>query len=232
MEHRFTADYVRHGKPEYTKEDIASGHIEGTLTPEGRIQVEETINGIADGFSPEEVAIILTSPKQRAKESAELAAEILIKRGINVVLPVKMKDSLKDVQMSPEYVGKIVDGGGAADWMEAWAAEKHVPEGTEDAAHVKKRAQRVINYLRRYAEKISGAGERPHFILFGHEEGVRDILEAAFGTGTKKGEGPIYGESVSIDFLDDQNGKLKMHVKYGDITGRLEFDPASRSFDE
>jgi len=223
---KIKAEFVRHGKPTYSEEEYKSGKFEGTLTENGKKELEETINKLAENISDDELVVILSSPKKRAIESAEIAHKILKEKGVNIFPSLKITDSLKDIQMTPEFVESLKDFEGF--WMEYWA-KKNLPEGVEKPEDVKKRAQRVIAYLNRVG-KIKNLTQKIRFVLFGHEEGVRDLLMEAFGIDTEKGEGPTYAENISVNFFNVGENATKLEVSYRDKKGVLDFDSKTRDF--
>ena len=217
---------MRHGKPVYSEEESKSGKFEGTLTEIGKKELEEAMNKLAENISGDELVVVLSSPRKRAVESAEIALKMLKEKGINVFPSLKIKNSLKDIQMTPEFVENLKDFEGF--WMEYWA-KKNLPEEVEKPEDVKKRAQRVITYLNRVA-KLKNLTQKIRFVLFGHEEGVRDLLMEAFGIDTEKGEGPNYAENVSVNFFNVEENMSKLQVSYRDKKGVLDFNPKTRNF--
>jgi broad specificity phosphatase PhoE len=225
-ESKIKADFVRHGKPEYLQEEITSGKVEGSLTEEGKNDLREAISKLAETISKEELVVVVSSPKKRAVESAEIAFDILKEKGINVFSELRKEDSLKDVEMSSEFINDL--DGFQESWMEYWIQQKDLSQGTEKPEEVEKRALRVIAYLNRLA-KLDNLKQKLHFILFGHEEGVRDLLEEAYEIGTKKGESPTYAEEVRLDFFDVGEKDTRIKVFYRGNEKILKFDPNTRN---
>lgn len=66
---------LRHGETDWNKEGRIQGHTDIPLNQKGRMQIEQTIKGLA-GICPG-IDLIICSPLLRARESAKIAAENL-----------------------------------------------------------------------------------------------------------------------------------------------------------
>ena len=66
---------LRHGQTDWNLEGRIQGHTDIPLNPRGRMQIAQTIAGLA-GICPN-MDLILCSPLSRARESARIAAEKL-----------------------------------------------------------------------------------------------------------------------------------------------------------
>jgi broad specificity phosphatase PhoE len=119
-------------------------------------------------------------------------------------------------------------------WLEFWVekdSEGELPQKTESPEELKWRSVRVLTYLERIARKIKPEdGKRLRFIVVGHEEGVRDLLEESFGVGTKKGTGPAYAEVVEVGVSTENSGS-RFDVTFRDEKKELAFDPKSRKIE-
>ena len=70
-----------------------------------------------------------------------------------------------------------------------------------------------------------------HFICVGHEETVRDLLEEAYDTGTEKGTGPAYGETLRVDIDKSTPEKDAIFdLKYRNLETKLGFNKKERNF--
>ena len=88
-------------------------------------------------------------------------------------------------------------------------------------------------FFRPYLSRILSSlnGKKIHFFCFGHEETVRDLLEEAYGMGTKAGTGPIYGEALRMDIFKSEKDKdAVFDLKYGEDKATLGFNDKSGNF--
>jgi hypothetical protein len=88
---------------------------------------------------------------------------------------------------------------------------------------------RVLTYLERIARKIRPEdGKSLRFIVVGHEEGVRDLLEESFGVGTEKGTGPGYAGVVEVG-ISTGDVDSKFDVTFNGQKQSLVFNRENRS---
>ncbi|MBI3633915.1 MAG: histidine phosphatase family protein [Candidatus Vogelbacteria bacterium] len=200
-------DFVRHGKPTYTDEDLFSEAVEGDLTPEGVSQVEVLAASILAGFEKDgEIMIIWSSPKRRALQTADVIWSAFDKAGIRIRKP-KVVWSLRDVILTGEAYAEIPEEGKSKSWMEYWASVVGLPIGMELPRSLRRRVMRVVANLERLARKAnSDSKKRVRVLCITHEEMMRDILEEAYGTGTELGTGPTYGELLKVEIEPDEKG--------------------------
>ncbi len=225
-------DFVRHGKPEYTDEEIKSATIEGNLTEEGINQAKERALELASKIDKEkELVVFWVSPKQRAQQAAKIIFDTFQEQLIPVIKDLRTVKSLSDVKMSPVFIADLLKNDAIGKWMEYWT-ESDLPKDTEKPEEVKKRVERIITYLERIARNITPAeGRKLHFICVGHEEIFRDLLEEGYGLGTKNNTGPSYGEVMSVDINKSEHGKnARLKVEYHGQGVELEFDKENRKF--
>lgn len=225
-------DFVRHGKPEYTNEEIRSAIIEGNLTEEGVNQVKERAVELASKIDKEkEFVVFWVSPKQRAQQTAKIIFDVFRNQNIPVIKDLRTIKSLSDVKMSPAFIKDLLKNDAIGKWMEYWT-ESDLPEDTEKPEEVRKRVERIITYLERIARNIAPAeNKKLHFICVGHEEIFRDLLEEGYGLGTKDNTGPNYGEIMSVGINKSVSGKkAKLKLDYHGQLTELDFDNKSRRF--
>jgi broad specificity phosphatase PhoE len=238
-------DFIRHGKPKYTQGEIESGKFEGELIPEGIEQVKSSALELARGIDKDkELIIIWTSPKKRAQQTSEIIRDIFNEEKISIIEkgwkrkeqkekideePIRTQEPLRDVKLTGEFVGELKKIA-VADWMEYWAKAGELPKGIEKPEEVKERTERLITHLERIARTIEPPkGKKLHFICVGHEETVRDLLEEAYGSGTKKGTGPNYGEVVRMDIhKSEPNKDAVLNLNYRDSKAKLNFNKERR----
>ncbi len=225
-------DFIRHGRPEYTDEEIQSAAIEGSLTEEGIEQTKESAIELASKIDKEkELVVFWVSPKQRAQQTAKILFDILQKQNIPIIEDLRTVKSLSDVKMSPDFIADLYKNDAIGKWMEYWT-ESDLPKDTEKPEEVKKRVERVIAYLERIARNITPERDKKlHFICVGHEEIFRDLLEEGYGLGTKDDTMPSYGEIMSMDIKKSEHGKDAMlKLEYRGQKTELGFNKENRKF--
>lgn len=242
-------DFIRHGRPSYTKEEIESGKVEGALTTEGREQIKSSALELAQDIDKnKELIIIWRSPKRRAQQASEIIRDIFAQEEIPIIekgwqrkkewegkldeKQLRTKESLSDVKMTGEFIDELIKEEAMADWMEYWTKAEKLPKGVERPEEVKKRTERLVTYLERIARIIyPPANKKLHFICVGHEETVRDLLEKAYGLGTKRGTGPSYAEIVRMDIHKSTEEKdATLDLKYRNEEAKLGFEKEERRF--
>lgn len=225
-------DFVRHGKPEYTDEEIQSATAEGNLTEEGANQIKERAVELASRIDKEkEFVVFWVSPKRRAQQTAKIIFDIFKEKNIPIIKDLRTVRSLSDVKASPAFIEDLLKNDAIEKWMEYWT-KSDLPEDTEKPEEVRKRVERIITYLERIARNIVPAENRKlHFICIGHEEIFRDLLEEGYGLGTKDNTSPNYGEIMNVDIKKSEPGKdAKLILNYHNQSAGLEFDKGIRKF--
>jgi len=230
-------DFIRHGKPEYTKEEISTAKIEGRLTDVGKQQIEESAIKLTKEIDKKkELVVIWVSPKRRAQETAKIIRDTFDKEEMPILTKgittqqLRTQKPLGDVQMTPEFINQLIKEKAVNDWMKYWIKSEKLPEGVEKPEEVKTRLKRIITYLERIARKIyPESGKKLHFICIGHEEIFRDLLNEGYGLGTQKGTGPDYGESLRIDIhKSSEDGDAVLDLKYRNQDVKLGFKKDER----
>ena len=226
-------DFLRHGQPSYTEEELKTAEFEGKLTKDGAEQVRKTVEKLADGIDHNrELVIIWESTKNRARQTAKIVEEVFKQKEIPVLRSSAWK-SLRDIKATPEFFSQVKEAGASNKWMEYWTETEDLSVGTETPADVKRRTSRVIANLERAARTVHPEeGRKLHFIIPSHEETARDLLEEAYGTGTKAGTGPIYGETMRVDIHKSENDKdAVLELSYaGHPNAELGFEKNERKF--
>ncbi|MEK7116848.1 MAG: histidine phosphatase family protein [Patescibacteria group bacterium] len=224
-------DFIRHGKPEYTDEEMRLAIVEGNLTEEGIEQVKNRALELAGKIDKEkELVVFWVSPKRRAQQTAEVLFGVFQEQGIPVIRDLKTIKSLTGVKVTPEFIENLMkmDSG---KWMEYWTVSD-LPEGTETPEEVKKRVERVVAYLERIARNITPPeGKKLHFICVGHEEIFMDLLQEGYGPGVGADIGPTYGEVMSMDIKKSEQGQdAVLKLKYRNQETSLDFNKENRKF--
>ncbi len=225
-------DFIRHGKPVYSAEERQTGNFEGELTSEGKEQISFSAENIAKNIDKEkEIIVIWSSPKKRTRETSEIIKAALDKQGIPLIEPqIKLKKSLRDVQITRALIEDMTRNGVLSDWMEYWVKNRELPSGVESPEEVSKRVNRVITYMERIARKVEPKdGKKLHFVCVGHEELFKDFLEKGYGLEPKRTSGPAYGEVLRIDIHKSEPSKdAVLDLSYRDKKTKLGFDKDKR----
>ncbi len=218
-------DFIRHGKAEYSEEELVSARFEGELSKEGKEQIIKTANELIEKIDKEkELIVIWHSPRKRAKQSAKILEEILEEQKISV-LHLTGVDSLKDIKMAPEFFQEFLQNPEIKDWINYWKEKEELPIGTEKPREAKIRVARVLTCLERIARKVRPKEEKKlHLILVGHEDIF--LLKEIFG---KDIENLPYAGHFRVDlFKSSPEKEAILEVTYGDKKGKLYFDPKTR----
>lgn len=226
-------DYIRHGSPTYTEEEHRSLNFQGVIKESDQALVKEAAQALASTIDPErEVAVIWETKKTRGKETSVIYQQVLQGQGIPILeIGGKLSqssESLVDLGLSPKLVQMIKDKG-TDNWMRTWMAQgDDVSTGAETPAELKKRSMRVLANIERTARLVHPAGgKKLRFLVFGHEEGVRDLLETSLGVGTDKGTGPGYTERVHVEIkggIPGEDKPARLKVSFRDKTSFVDFD--------
>jgi probable phosphoglycerate mutase len=140
---------VRHGQTEWSRDHRHTSTTDLPLLPEG----EEVAKGLADRLSGTGFALVLTSPRRRARRTAELAG----------FPDAEVDDDLVEWDygdyegVTTEEIRRTVPG---------WTVWTHPCPGGEDAAEVAARLDRVVERVRR---------ARGAVLVFGHGHALRAL---------------------------------------------------------
>ena len=237
-------DFIRHGKPEYAEEEIKTGKYEGELRDESKENVRKNAESFAGEINKEkEIIVFLTSPKNRAKETAEIYKDVFEKEKISIYEGIVTKATLlRDAGLNVDFLDnqeKAVNNGEISwdDWMEFWVDESEkekLSEGVEKPEEIRKRVGKFIGLLKDSDILIRPPkGKKVHYICIGHEEVVRDLLEEGFDTGTAKGTGLDYGEKLRMDIYKSQSDKnVSLNLEYRGNESNLDFDATEKRFEK
>src|SRR3989338_1661338 len=226
-----TVDFVRHGEPEYTQQEIEDASIEGQLTQEGKRQVQEAglkLSGKID--KDKELVVFLVSPKQRAHQTAAILNEVFQQQQIPVGR-TRTYQALSDIRLDHVFIGRLLSENAVDKLIEFWAKTK-LPEDTEKPEEVKKRVETVVAYLERIARIITlQDNKKLRVICVGHEEIFRDLLEEGFGIGTRNHSGPGYAEDMEMGIFKSEPGKdAVLKLAFRGLEAELGFNPQSKNF--
>lgn len=225
-------DFIRHGEPFYTEEELEKGEMEGLLSDKGIKEIERLGEELGETINKDkELIVIWVSPRKRVLQSSIIIADKLKEKGVDVYR-MKVRESLRDVKLGNDFIDEIFEAGELDNWMEYWSQKDSLPIGTEEPKDVKKRVNRILTYLERIARKVKPINNKKiHFLCIGHEEIVRDLLEESFSVGTKKGTGPEYAEFVRVDIAKSENDKdAELDLKFRGKNNTLGFSKENRNF--
>jgi broad specificity phosphatase PhoE len=225
-----TIELIRHGEAVYPNEDYLSGDVEGELTPEARDKLTEEANAFCETIDSEsELACLISSPKFRACQSAEIYSQVLRKYGITTIDGTGIRDSfstvneLRDVRVTSEYLTKITEllNNNGVGLFQHWSTDHSstVKEsGSESYEDIQLRLESFLNSIRCVASMVQPADNRKfRFLVFGHEELFDSVLRSTFDDGMAKANGVDYGERISLK-LHNPN-QLKFDVTFREKQG-------------
>lgn len=225
-------NFIRHCESEHSDEEARSARFEGRLTEKGIEQAKARALGLACEIDKtNEIIVFWTSPKGRAKQTADVIIKTFREEGICLIRDPKTMQSLADADLSPVFLEKLKENNAISNWMEYWSGSE-LPANTESPESVRRRVERVIAYLERIARTINSKDKRRlHFICVGHEEIFRDLLEEGLKIGTINKSGPRYGDNMVLDIVSSMHGKdASMRLSFGGETAELGFNKEKRKF--
>ena len=155
---------VRHGETEWSRDHRHTSHTDLPLTENG----VETARELRRRLAGESFARVLSSPRQRARRTAELAGFAEPEVDANLV----EWDYGEYEGITTEQIRKSVPG---------WSVWTHGSPGGEDAAELTARLDRVIHGLR---------GRDGRVLVFGHGHALRAL--AARWLGLPVGDGRFF----------------------------------------
>jgi len=213
-------DFLRHGATEYLEnfvspddKSLMDGKYPRDLTPEGEREVEKTVDRIVHTINPEtDIVVLWSSPAWRAQGSEDILRELLEVHGIQVYKDSAIGSMRNFDQKDREYMNNLweefVADGKSPELSYARDPEfQNKNEKFESQPEVKRRAERVFNYIRYFAEHANLQGKRLRIIGVSHFEFLNPIIEDIFGTKIEEGEGMKKGEDMSITFDFDPASK-------------------------
>lgn len=139
--------FVRHGETKSNAEDIKQGP-EGSLTEKGRAEAFATALRFPKNKGCPQ--IILSSPYQRTKETAEIIAREL-------KIPVKYSDLLVERKNPSEVIGHWSQEKGVKQIIDRIDGSYHADDlrisDEENFIDLKKRAKKILTYIERRRQK-------------------------------------------------------------------------------
>jgi broad specificity phosphatase PhoE len=228
-----TVYFVRHGEVSYTEEEITDLTIEGTLTDNGRDQAQRAGTLLADQIDNGSGQIlILTSPKKRAAETADIIEGVFQEHRIQVTK--RRFGPLRDIGWGKEFVAALYRDNALGNLMEYWVDHADSLTDAESPIQVRRRVGKVIGFL----EGISRSSltelsecRRPPIICVCHEEIFRDLLETGFGFGTREQSGARHAEIMRMDIYNSgPNTDAQLKLIFRDNTAELGFNIQEQDF--
>lgn len=238
-------DFLRHGTTNYlenyvSQEDMEmmNGKYPRDLTEKGEQEVRETAEKIVEDINPEtDVVVLWSSPRWRAQGSEEIIKELLEKRGVPILKDSSIESMRSFDQHDMEFMNdlwaKIAPVGHSAEIMYSRDPEfQEKNEKFESQPEVKKRAERVFNWIRYFAERANLGGKRLRIIGASHFEFLNPVMENIFGNKVEEGKGVHKGEDMRITFdFDKSNKEMKISADFrGEHKENISFDKEKRSF--
>lgn len=120
--------FLRHGETDWNAEGLSQGNVDIPLNHVGVMQAKRA----AKTLHPVPIKTIVSSPLSRAKDTADMVAELL-------KLPVLVDEELREVNFG------VQEGQPMGDWYDDWIAGAFTPEGAETFADLRARCVRAIN---------------------------------------------------------------------------------------
>ena len=176
--------FIRHGQTTWNVEHRLPGQLPGVLLNDtGRQQAER----LADALTVLPISAIISSPLERARETAEIVAKL---RGI----PLQLDPDLMDLNVG-HWAGQVFDelSKNDPDWKAFVRDPTVAPEGVETFPQVQERAMGAVN---RWLQQDS-IGNYPVFVA--HADVIKVLLAHYTGLeAARAGSLSIDNASVSI----------------------------------
>lgn len=182
--------FIRHGESTWNAEGLLPGQLEGiALTDKGRKQAVE----LADSLSTLPISAIISSPLERARETAALIAE-------GRDLMIQLEPRLMDTDIG-RWAGKKHDELGKTDpeWKAYVQNPAIAPEGVESFPTVQRRALEAVAYWR----KQECAGK--YVVFVSHADVIKVLIAHYTGLDVAQaGKMLIENASASVVLIDDE----------------------------
>jgi probable phosphoglycerate mutase len=120
--------FLRHGETDWNARDMSQGSVDVPLNANGIAQA----HAAASLLVGRGIATIVSSPLQRARVTAEIAAEAL-------GLPVSFDSDLRETAFG------VKEGQPMSDWFHDWVAERSTPQGAETFSGLRLRAVAAVD---------------------------------------------------------------------------------------
>jgi broad specificity phosphatase PhoE len=199
--------FIRHGQTTWNVEHRLPGQLPGVLLNDtGRQQAER----LADALTVLPISAIISSPLERARETAEIVAK---PRGI----PLQLDSDLMDLNVG-HWAGQVFDelSKNDPDWKAFVRDPTVAPEGVETFPQVQ---ERVVGAVNRWLQQDS-IGNYPAFIA--HADVIKLLLAHYTGLETARaGSLSIDNASVSIIEVEGEHRPRVVAVGWNPHPGWL-----------
>jgi probable phosphoglycerate mutase len=199
--------FIRHGQTTWNVEHRLPGQLPGVLLNDtGRQQAER----LADALTVLPISAIISSPLERARETAEIVAK---PRGI----PLQLDSDLMDLNVG-QWAGQVFDelSKNDPDWKAFVRDPTVAPEGVETFPQVQ---ERVVGAVNRWLQQDS-IGNYPAFIA--HADVIKLLLAHYTGLETARaGSLSIDNASVSIVEVEGEHRPRVVAVGWNPHPGWL-----------
>ncbi len=152
---------IRHGETEWSRDGLHTSHTELDLTAEG----EDVARRLADRLEGVEFDLVLTSPRVRARRTAELAG----------FTDIHLEDDLTEWDYG-DYEGLTTPT--IREWSPGWTVWSHPCPGGETAEEVSRRLDRVVAKVRAHGGRV---------LVFSHGHASRALAARWLGQPVQEG---------------------------------------------
>lgn len=170
--------YLRHGETDWNAQNLAQGRTDIQLNAVGKAQAVSA----AKLLKNRGIRTIVASTLGRAKETAEVAAEVIGQ-------PVRFDPELQEVSFGDHEAKPML-----AAWFDDWVAERYTPAGGESFADLRGRVVEAVNRALTFDAPVlivaHGAVFRALRSAMGLEPGVRLANGTPFFCEPGSGDGP------------------------------------------
>jgi probable phosphoglycerate mutase len=128
---------IRHGETAWSRDGLHTSHTELELTPEG----EDVARKLAERLAGVEFDLVLSSPRVRARRTAELAG----------FTDIQLEDDLTEWDYG-DYEGRTTPE--IREEVQGWTVWSHPCPGGETAEQVSRRLDRVVATVRAHGGRV------------------------------------------------------------------------------
>jgi broad specificity phosphatase PhoE len=161
---------IRHGETEWSRDGKHTSHTEVELTPEG----EQVARGLAKRLDGVDFDLVLTSPRVRARRTAELAG----------FPDAHVEDDLTEWDYG-QYEG--ITTSEIREQVPGWTVWTHPCPGGETAEQVSRRLDRVVSKVRSHGGRV---------LVFSHGHASRGLAARWLGLPVEDGRHFLLGTAT------------------------------------
>ncbi|MCX6702960.1 MAG: histidine phosphatase family protein, partial [Candidatus Wolfebacteria bacterium] len=207
----------------------------------GKEQVAKSAKEIKERIKPEDDVLIASSPKARARGSADIIRrELGVEEGgriLKSMRSVEVRDWAKARQILDEILGPGV-GNNIPKVDKAYVSDPRfemMPDVWEPKSNVEKRSMSGLGHLAGFMEKYRSEHQDriPHLVAVSHFEFLNHIVRKLFDLDRDDADQLRTGEMIQITLLKgtEEGKKIPMMITFRGQTKEVLFDNEKKAFE-